>query len=147
MSAWSIGATSKPAAIAESAAGNSQLKPFIDKLVAWIPGDVVMLYIAAVSAVGPEKPSRLMLGIAIPFAAVVVLLGNRSLEPAKRLGLIGRRAVLAAIATAVWTMTIPGSGWQTFAWIADNSKVVAVVAAALGLLFGLIASIWVPDSE
>lgn len=146
MSAWSIGATSTGAAISENSAGNSQLKPLIDKLVAWIPGDVVMLYIAAVSAVGITKPNRILLIIAIVFAPLVVLLGNRSLEPDKRLGFIGRRAFLAAVATAIWTLAVPGSGWQSFSPIADNAQVVGVAAAALGLLFGFVASILVPDS-
>ncbi|MCX6398307.1 MAG: hypothetical protein NTX33_00045 [Propionibacteriales bacterium] len=145
MSAWSIGATSRPAAIEELSAGNSGLKPLLDKLVAWIPGDVVMLYIAAVSAIGLSEPSVLLLLIAVAVAPVVVWLGNRSLEAPKRLGHIGRRAGLAAVATALWALTVPGSGWQEIDVIADNSEIVAVAAAALGLLFGMIASILVPD--
>jgi hypothetical protein len=31
---------------------------------------------------------------------------------------------------------VPGSGWQDIEVIADNAKIVAVAAAALGLLFG-----------
>lgn len=145
MSAWSIGATSRPAAVAELSAGNSALKPLIDKLVAWIPGDVVMLYIAAVSAIGIRNPSTILLLIAIAFAPLVVWLGNRSLASDKRLLHIKRRAALAAAATAIWTLTVPGSGWQDIELIADNAKIVAVAAAALGLLFGLLANILVPE--
>ncbi len=107
-----------------------------------------MLYIAAVSAVGIKKPSTILLIIAIAFAPLVVWLGNLSLVPAKRLGYIGRRAALAAAATAIsdghgsWS-----SGWQDVDAIASHPKIAAVAAAALGLVFGLIASIIVPEEE
>jgi len=117
-----------PPAAEEAAAGNSQLKPLIDKLVAWIPGDVVMLYIAAVSAIGIKNPSTILLIIAVAFAPLIVWLGNRSLDPTKRLGYIKRRTALAAVATAIWTLTVPGSGWQAVDFIANNANVVAVGA-------------------
>ena len=48
MSAWRIGAGSDDLADAREA-GNT-LKRFIDKITLWIPGDVVVIYVAGVTA-------------------------------------------------------------------------------------------------
>ena len=141
MSAWSVGAVPKAAIHAEDATQPTGLKTFVDKVVAWIPGDVLGLYLAAVSAIGVAKPQLWLLIVAVLLAPAVVLLGAQTLSKAERPNKVPLRAVLAAAATAIWTLTVPGSGWQVFSVIADNAPAVAVIAAIAGLLFGLAAEV------
>lgn len=49
MSVWRIGAGTDGIAVAREA-GNS-LKRYIDKITVWIPGDVVVIYVAGVTAI------------------------------------------------------------------------------------------------
>jgi membrane associated rhomboid family serine protease len=147
MSAWSVGATSRPAVRAELAADSQGVKGFVDKLVVWIPGDVVSLYVAGVTAMGVASPQPWFVLVIVFLAPAVVLLGNASLKPPERQSHLVRRAILAAFATAIWTLAVPGSGWQAIAWIKDNASSVAVVAAAIGLVFGLAASALIPKEE
>lgn len=147
MSAWSIGATSRPAVTAELTADNNGVKSFVDKLVVWIPGDVVSLYVAGVTALGVNSPQLWFLILIILATPAVVLLGNHSLDRAKRQSHIGMRAVLATVAAAIWTLAVPGSGWQAIAFFKDNAPAVAVVAGLAGLLFGLLASSVIPEER
>src|SRR3954452_21461237 len=78
MSAWSVGAVPKAAIHAEDATGPTGLKTFVDKVVAWIPGDVLGLYLAAVAAVGVAKPQLWLLIVAVLLAPAVVLLGAQT---------------------------------------------------------------------
>lgn len=147
MSAWSVGATSRPAVRAEIAADSQGVKGFVDQLVVWIPGDVVSLYVAGVTAIGVTSPQPWLVVTAVLLAPAVVLLGNASLKPSERQSHLVKRATLAAIATAIWTLAVPGSGWQAIAWIKDNASSVAVAAAAIGLVFGLASNALIPKEE
>lgn len=145
MSAWTLGSTPPTAQLATANAGNTALKTFIDKVVIWIPGDVVGFYIAAVAALGPEDPQLWLLALALALAPTMVVLGARATAPAERPTNVPARATLALVATAIWTLTVPGAGWQEWAFFADNLKEVAIAAAAAGLVFGPLASLIVPS--
>lgn len=150
MSAWSLGAVPTSAAVAESIAIGADpppLKSYVDKVVTWIPGDVLGLYVGGVSALGVAKPQVWLLIAAILLAPAVVVLGARTLPVNQRPGQIPRKAVLAAVATCIWTLSVPGSGWQAINAVASNAPTVAVIAAIAGLLFGLLAQALVTPPE
>lgn len=151
MSAWSLGAmprvTVRRGASANENQSTSGLKTFVDKVVRWIPGDVLGLYLAGVSAIGADKPQLWLLAVAIVLAPFIVVVGSRTLPQAQRPTQVTARAVLSVFAVAIWALAVPGSGWQVWSFVRDNAQVVAVVGAILGLVFGLIASVVVKNSE
>ncbi|WP_098461048.1 hypothetical protein [Propionicimonas paludicola] len=117
----------------------------MDKVVKWIPGDVLGLYLAAVSAIGVANPQLWLLIVAILLAPFVVVFGSWTLPEDQRPSRLPARAVLSAVAVAIWALTVPGSGWQVFTVVSQNAQTVAVIGAILGLVFGLVASALVPD--
>ncbi|HYZ13485.1 MAG TPA: hypothetical protein VFA08_07765 [Actinomycetota bacterium] len=60
MSAWRIGAGSDEVAHAREA-GNT-LKRYIDKITVWIPGDVLVIYVAGVTSYLPRAMNRMWCG-------------------------------------------------------------------------------------
>jgi len=117
----------------------------VDKVVKWIPGDVLGLYLAAVSAIGVASPQLWLLIVAILLAPFVVVFGSLTLPEDQRPSRLPARAALSAVAVAIWALTVPGSGWQVFTVVSQNAQTVAVIGAILGLVFGLVASVLVPD--
>lgn len=103
------------------------------------------LYVAGVTALGANDPQVWLLIVAIVLAPVVVVLGSLGMPAAQQPSNIPGRAVLATLATVIWTLTVPGSGWHEIDKIAENPKTVAVIAAIAGLVFGLIADLIVKD--
>ena len=141
MTAWSIGT---------AATAKDDDPPGIDKLVEWIPGEVIAAYSAAVLAMQPDDGSTLeitpgwLLAGAIGFAALLTFLGAWSKkEPIRKLELVFRIA-FAAAAFAIWAFVVPGSWWHSLDWVAKNEPVVPVVAGIVGLAFALFAegTIW-----
>jgi membrane associated rhomboid family serine protease len=144
MSAWSLGAVPRDS-VRDLRQPTSGLKTFVDKVVKWIPGDVLGLYLAAVSAIGVASPQLWLLIVAIVLAPFVVVFGSLTLPENQRPSRLPARAALSAVAVAIWALTVPGSGWQVFAAVSQNAQTVAVIGAILGLVFGLVASVLVPD--
>ena len=48
-------------------------------------------------------------------------------------------AGLACGAFAIWTLSVPFSGWQQIDFVNENQAAVAVIAAVVGLFFGFLA--------
>jgi hypothetical protein len=141
VTAWSIGT---------AATTKQDDPPGIDRLVEWIPGEVIAAYSAAVLAMQPDDGSTLkitlgwLLAGAIGFAALLTFLGAWSKkEPMRKLELVFRIA-FAAVAFAIWAFVVPGSWWHSLDWVAKNESVVPVVAGIVGLAFALFAegTIW-----
>jgi hypothetical protein len=113
----------------------------IDKIVKWIPGDALALYAAAVTAFAAKsgaRPSVVLLIVFVALAGVLVPLSTFASSgtiPARTL----LPAVLAAVAFLIWSLTMPFSGWQRWDFVHDHQAEVAVVAAVVALLFGLVA--------
>jgi hypothetical protein len=151
MSSWRIGAEAGggtaggPAAFGgpgtDAAAETSPVATAIDRLTKWIPGDILALYVAAVTAFAAEsgsKPSPLLLVVFIALSALFVIGASfATTGEVPRAALLP--AVLAALAFTIWTLSVPFSGWQRWGFVSDNQASVAVVAAVLGLLFGYAA--------
>jgi hypothetical protein len=114
---------------------------WVDKITKWIPGDALALYVAAVTAFGAKtgaQPSWLLLicgvvltGVLVPLSAFANKGGISSATVLP--------AILAAIAFAIWSLTVPFSGWQRWSLVHENQAAVAIVAAVIALLFGLLA--------
>ena len=145
MSAWRIGAGSDDLADAREA-GNT-LKRFIDKITLWIPGDVVVIYVAGVTALLTQsnKPNVVWLVVMavvtlvyVPFAAWVA---RKEIT-----GAVWARALLAVVAFLIWSLTVPESGWHELEAVAKNPGWVALIATLAGLFFGVLAERIAPTS-
>jgi hypothetical protein len=144
MSAWGVG-TGRAAAL-EAVGSGGGFKRFIDKVTVWIPGDVIALYVAGVTLLLEQnsRPSVLFLVIMAIVTPGIVLLGAWAagrFEPVTRL-----RALLALIAFLVWSLTVPGSGWQELDFVANNQAGTTIVAGLVGLFFGILAERLAPAS-
>jgi hypothetical protein len=155
MSAWSIGAlTAVPQASAEgvAAAGSDEPVSF-DTLVKWIPGEVIAAYAAVVLALQPEQKegsgapaititaSGWLIG-AIAFAAVLTFLAGWSKTDdldSKKSKELGVRVLLSALAFAIWSFVVPASWWYSIDQLAENQKLVPIVAGLVGTAFALFA--------
>lgn len=141
MSAWRVGRDSNPGLFLSQPSG--QFRSFVDRVTKWIPGDVIVLYGASIvllrSQTPDPNPSVVLLIAGAAAAFVFVLLGAWSTGA----GLNWRRlfvdAVLAAVAFLIWSASIPDSGWWAWEAVSDNPGWLAVIAAALGVAFGLFA--------
>lgn len=146
MSAWGIGRRSGTASLA--AGGGNDIKAFVDRLVQWIPADVIAIYTVGITALRTEdpdpNPSPLWLGIAAALSFALVLLAAQRTR-----GTVGGRDLLLAVAAVVafglWSLAIPDSGWYDWQVVADHPGWVAVVAGAGGLLFGAVAEVFLSD--
>src|SRR5262249_6886827 len=114
---------------------------FVDSLTKWIPGDALAIYITGVSALAAEthsKPSVVFLVIVALLTPTLVLGGAWATgKPIKSPTWVS--AGLAALAFLIWSLTVPFSGWQRWALVANNQAAVAICAAIAGILFGLFA--------
>jgi len=103
----------------------------------WIPGDVLALYVAGVTALSASanaKPSIALLAAFVVFTGVIVILAEFATSgeiPRKNL----LKALLAAIAFSIWSVSVPFSGWQRIDWVGDNQALVALVAAGVALAY------------
>jgi hypothetical protein len=139
MSAWSVGRSSGTVSLA---AAPNDLKAFIDRVVQWIPADVVALYTVGITTLRTQhpdpNPSPLWLIIGAVLAFVLVLLAAQR----TRKKLVGRDfllALMAVVAFAIWSLAIPDSGWYDWSTVAHNPGWVALIAGVGGLLFGAVA--------
>lgn len=158
MSAWSVGAGTglrrprvEPTLGADAAADTPTAgdAPTVDKLLAWIPGDVIAAYMALVLAlqgsdaatVKPTAGGWLIAGIAA--AGVLTFLGGFvnpvTLDRRDWYELILKSVLLSPIAFALWSLVLPGSWWQSIDKLANNAPVVAIAAGLAAVAFGLLA--------
>jgi hypothetical protein len=117
------------------------VKVVIDRLTKWIPGDVLALYVAAVTAFAAAegaRPSPVLLVVFIVLSAAFVV-GSTFAASGEVPQTVILPAILAAVAFTIWTLTVPFSGWQRWSAVSDNQAAVAVVAAVAGALFGFVA--------
>jgi hypothetical protein len=164
MSAWRIGA--EAGALASESAGNRarydepafggpgtpQAPPstseasdmafqaVFDRLAKWIPGDTLLLYVPGVTLISASSgdPSVAFLVVMIIVTPLFVLAAAFAAAGtiAKSVWLA---ALLGAAAFAIWSMSVPLSGWQKWHVVANNSGAFALTAAVIGILFAYVA--------
>ncbi len=155
MSVWRIGAEAMaPAPTAGTTArrsrrrgapaaapGSDRLAAAVDRLTRWIPGDILAIYVAAVTALtsaADSKPSMVLLVATVVATFLFVILAAFATgDPIE--GPTWAAAVLGALAFAIWALSVPMSGWNRIDFVADNKEAVAVSAAFIGVLFGFFA--------
>jgi hypothetical protein len=121
--------------------GGGTLQNAVDRLTKWIPGDVLALYVAGVTALAAAQDARPSLVLLAGFA-VVALLWVPAAAWASTGSVPSRTWLPAGLATAafcLWTLSVPFSGWQRWSVVSDNQAAVAIVAALLGIFFGFFA--------
>lgn len=160
MSAWSVGsgvAVRGQAPVVDGGALEGVVDrpatedpPTVDMLIAWIPGEVIAAYAAIVLALHPEGSdppvatvtSGWWLVSAIAAAAVLTFLGAFSKSDdltGQQWVEVGVRMVLSGAAFAIWSPVVPGSWWYSIEAMADNTKLIPIVAGIAGAAFGLLA--------
>ncbi len=145
MSAWGLGRNS---GVSGTLDGESKTKAFVDRVVQWIPADVIAIYTVGITTLRIESPdpnpSPLWLVIAGALGFALVLISARVTR--RRLGWrdVGM-AVAAVVAFAIWSLAIPESGWYDWHVIADHPGWVALVASVGGIVFGAIAEALLPS--
>jgi hypothetical protein len=150
MSSWRVGAetaietrTARPRAFdgQQGADDKNVVTTALDRLTKWIPGDVLALYVAAVTAFAAKsgaRPSPLLLVVFIVLSAAFVI-GGAFAATGEVPKTVLLPSVLAAAAFTIWSLSVPFSGWQRWSFVSDNQAAVAIVAAIVGLLFGFAA--------
>jgi hypothetical protein len=138
MSAWSIGADR--AEVQKMGRGGDSTSEIIGRVARWIPGDILVLYAGAINSVSaePAPPSVRLLVVFFIATPVVVLLGAFAKHKVARFDFA--KAALAMLAFAIWSLSIPRSGWHQWSLVSDNPAWVTIVSVLGGLMFGLLAS-------
>jgi hypothetical protein len=125
------------------------LSDMAGKVLAWIPGEVIVLYGALITLFvqnDPEKAGNattiILTVLGVIAAGGFVYLAAWSSTKTKQwvTKRIRGRAILASIAFLIWSLTVPNSGWNEIGWIADNPAAMAGIAGAFGLVFSFIAT-------
>ncbi|HEX8082893.1 MAG TPA: hypothetical protein VF529_01300 [Solirubrobacteraceae bacterium] len=144
MSAWRIGAevatsdTGPQAFGLDEGTAADDAGAVIDQLTKWIPGDALALYVAAVTAFAAREgaqPSPALL-IAFVVLAALFVVGGAFASSGEIQRTVILRTILAAVAFAIWSLSVPFSGWNRWDLIAENQAEVAIGAAVFGVLFG-----------
>jgi hypothetical protein len=139
MTAWGIGYRSDEV---RRLSGGDGLGGFINRVVEWIPADIVALYAAAVTYLeesdsNPNKAWFYVFLCATPIVSWLGVLAAR--RPFGWRALIG--GVLACGAFAIWSASVPNSGWWAIGDVAENPQNVAIASVLGGLIFGLVAKV------
>lgn len=145
MSAWriGIGGGSAVGTLAGESGGSADLSEFIDKVVKWIPGEIVTFYLAAITFVSDPpsvgRPSILLWLGAAGATAILVLTAGRKAQ--RTWPDIGKRVALGVVAFFIWSAVIPVSGWDAWSWAAGNPKAMVVGGALAGIVFSALADL------
>jgi hypothetical protein len=120
--------------------GDKPASEIVGRMVRWIPGDIVVLFAAAINWVSaePEKPSMKLLILFIAATPIIVVLAAFASRAVARFDFV--KAALAAIAFTIWSLSVPRSGWHELELVAQNPGWVTLVSALGGLAFALFAS-------
>jgi hypothetical protein len=137
MSAWSIGADRVRA---QKLSGKDAAIEMLGRVARWIPGDILVLFAGAINWVSaePAHPSVRLLVVFLVATPVVVVLGAFAKQDVVGFDFV--KAALATLAFAIWSLSIPRSGWQEWRVVSENPGWVTTVSALGGLMFGLLAS-------
>jgi hypothetical protein len=145
MSAWRIGTGTDHAADARETGVN--LKRYIDKITLWIPGDVLVIYVAGVTALLTQSNEPNVVWLVVMAVVTLVYVPIAAWVARKQItGAVWGRALLAVVAFLIWSLTVPASGWQELEAVAKNPGWVALIATLAGLIFGLLAERIAPAS-
>jgi hypothetical protein len=145
MSAWRIGAGADDTSGSREA-GNA-LKRYIDKITVWIPGDVLIIYVAGVTALLTQSQEPNVVWLVVMALVTLVYVPIAAWVARKQMtGAVWGRALLALLAFLIWSLTVPESGWHELETVAKNPGWVALIATLAGLFFGLLAERLAPTS-
>jgi len=145
MSAWRIGAGTDDVASARETGDN--LKRYIDKITMWIPGDVIVIYVAGVTALFAQGNESSVVWLVVMAVVTLVYVPVAALVARKEItGAVWGRALLAVVAFLIWSLTVPANGWLELDALAQEAGLVALIATVAGLFFGLLAERIAPTS-
>jgi hypothetical protein len=153
MTAWQIGYRGDESP--SLAGGGSGLGAYVGRVIEWIPADVVALYgvvVTSLQATATDEGKNPSAGWLIVFIAITPFVSWLGVLAAKRPFTWRDLAAggLALVAFAIWSTSVPLSGWGRLQWVRDNPTQLAISAAVGGLLFSLLASVindWVPNKR
>lgn len=113
---------------------------YVGRVVRWIPGDVLVLYAASILWLNHDggKPSIILLLVYFVVSPVLVLLGAWSTRSVRQSDAV--RAAMSIPAFGIWSLSIPGSGWQRWELVSKHGGGVAAFVAVAGVIFGLVAT-------
>ncbi|MDX6439188.1 MAG: hypothetical protein QOF45_1771 [Gaiellaceae bacterium] len=144
MSAWGVGRQSGAGTLAPG----SPVKAFVDRVVQWIPADVIAIYTVGITTLRTQTPDPnpsliwLIVSGALAFGLVLLAALTTRKKVKSRDWVL---ACLAVVAFGIWSLAIPDSGWYSIDWLANNPGWVALIAAVGGLIFGAVADLLAPD--
>lgn len=139
MTAWSTGYRRNEM---RTLSGDTKLGGFVNRVVEWIPADVVAMYAAAVTYLeeGDANPSEKWLYVFLVATPFVSWFGTLAAKrPFTWQSLVA--GLLALGGFAIWSASVPNSGWWAIEQVARNPQDVAISCALGGAIFGLIASV------
>jgi hypothetical protein len=145
MSAWRIGVGRDDVADAREA--GDTLKRYIDKITMWIPGDVVVIYVAGVTVLLAQGNESSVVWLVVMAVVTLVYVPIAAWVARRQItGAVWGRALLAVVAFLIWSLTVPANGWLEVEAVAKEPGWVALIAAVAGLFFGLFAERIAPTS-
>jgi hypothetical protein len=145
MSAWRIGVGTDD--VADARETGDTLKRYIDKITMWIPGDVVVIYVAGVTVLFAQGNESSVVWLVVMAVVTLVYVPIAAWVARKQItGAVWGRALLAVVAFLIWSLTVPANGWLEFEALAEATGWVALIAALAGLFFGILAERIAPTS-
>ncbi|MBA3866284.1 MAG: hypothetical protein H0X42_08050 [Solirubrobacterales bacterium] len=163
MGAWSLGrdvatlegsgaqavAAGQPANLAAQQEAEAKLQDFAGKVLQWIPGEVIAFYAAITTIIVKNEEQAIgdtgsivltVAGVILAAGFVTLAAFSNTSEKGWFTRRVRIRSVLAAVGFAIWSLAVPGSGWNEIGWIADHPAPTAAIAAVLGLVFSMFAT-------
>jgi len=125
-----------------------QQTPALDKLTKWLPGDALVLYVAGITAFQTTSTSGSWALLAVMWFVCMLLVAGAAFAVTdhpyrhqhrpwhNKMIVTAVSMVVTAIAFGVWSMTVPGSAWQHWSLIHDNSPGVTWAATLVAAVFG-----------
>lgn len=115
---------------------NKGAEAVFDRLTKWIPGDTLALYVPFVTFLATPSVALLIVMI---LATPLFVLGAAFATGGKFTKRVWVSAVLGMVAFAIWSVSVPQSGWQRWPVVVANQALFAFGGAILGSLFGYAA--------
>jgi hypothetical protein len=142
MSVWALSRVPQGRAIVE--ADDNDLARFVGLVLKWIPADLAVIYTAFIKALvddPKDDPNIWLTVIFITLSPIVLALLAATSDHGAGGKTLAIRAFLSIPAFAIWSLTVPNSGWDQIDRIAKHPAWVAGFAALGGFLFSLIAEL------